>query len=342
MEEKYQDPLPLVWTPLYEAARKLNTLKPWAWLIEQDIFGVQDPQTGEVGYCCVMGELEAVFGMAVYPGAEGFETYATLQSGNVDIHDPEVINLHRCLLVSFEDRDALDKKELYMLKKLGIKFRGPHMWPQFRSIQPGYVPWYLCDNEARFLTLVLEQACDVVQRFKNDPRLLIPPAAGMILVRVSTSKANNEGWKDDWQQLEEVVEEEYPPLIVDDLRIQRIKKQARMTKDVWEFGTFFAPIPVDEGSRPYFPLTLVVMDHGSGLALHTFLTHPEAFRTPFQNEILSFIEENARMPREIIVSATRDHHLIQPIATRLSIKVKPVPVLERVEDFRKHLYEAFL
>ena len=328
---------------LYETARSFNSLKPWTWVTEHDIFGVHDYESGEIGYCCVMGELEEVFGLAVYLGSEGFETYAAIQSGTADVHDPEFINLHRCLLATFESQSSLDKTELKQIKDLGLTFRGRNQWPQFRSMLPGYVPWYITDDEARFLTIMLEQASDVVLRFKDTPHILTPPADDRILVRKQIKTDGPPAWEDSWQDLVNITPSEpaSPPRI-DDLRIQRIKNHTRKGKDVWEFGTFFAPTPVNEGDRPYFPRTFVIMDHRSGLALHTYLDHPDQYLEPFHENILSFLEKTESIPRQILVSSLRDSDILQSITSRLDISLKSVPILECVEDFRIHLYEAFL
>lgn len=34
---------------LYQAAMRVKELAPWEWMDEADIFGVQDPETGELG-----------------------------------------------------------------------------------------------------------------------------------------------------------------------------------------------------------------------------------------------------------------------------------------------------
>jgi hypothetical protein len=43
------------WRRLYQAAAAFKEAAPWEWMIEDEIFGVQNPESKEVGYCSIMG-----------------------------------------------------------------------------------------------------------------------------------------------------------------------------------------------------------------------------------------------------------------------------------------------
>lgn len=53
------------WQVLYDLARAFWEAGPWRWMSEDSLFGVQDPDTGEVGYCAVIGELKGTYGLVV-------------------------------------------------------------------------------------------------------------------------------------------------------------------------------------------------------------------------------------------------------------------------------------
>ena len=42
---------------LYEAAIALKQKAPWEWMQEDEIFGVRNPETHEIGYVSIMGAL---------------------------------------------------------------------------------------------------------------------------------------------------------------------------------------------------------------------------------------------------------------------------------------------
>ena len=173
-----------VWKELYGAARVFKEAECWDWISEDDMFGVLNPENGEIGYCCVLGGLGEVFGLVVFLGSKGFKQYKALQSGEFGREDDPAPYDQNCLQASFVDRKELSKPDLDVIKGLGLKFRGRNSWPQFRSFRPGYFPWYLTESEAKYLALTLGQATEVVLRFRDDPNMLSVATENHYLVRV--------------------------------------------------------------------------------------------------------------------------------------------------------------
>ncbi len=162
------------WRDLYEAALEFKKLASWKWMYDSDIFVVQNPVNGEIGYCCIMGTLGEVFGLVVYLGTEGLEGYLKIQSGEIPPDDIDVLHLQKCLSATFKDREFLQKQDLQIIRKVGLKFRGRNSWPLFRSYRPGYHPWYLTNDEVKYLTLALQQVNKICLRFKKDRDMLTP------------------------------------------------------------------------------------------------------------------------------------------------------------------------
>src|SRR6478735_5216484 len=89
------------WKELYEAAERYKEAGIWRWLSNGHLFGVRDPASGEIGYCCVFGNGGEMFGLAVYMGTEGLRTIVDMLAGELD-EDP-IFSQH-CLLFSLDDR----------------------------------------------------------------------------------------------------------------------------------------------------------------------------------------------------------------------------------------------
>ena len=118
---KEKTPSMKVWQGLYDVAVEFKKLKCWDWMYDDDLFGVQNPEDGEIGYCCIMGNFGEVFAIAVYLGEKGLEGYLKIQSGDIDTPDPDALHYQKCLMASFDNRNYLQKEDLQLIKKLGLK-----------------------------------------------------------------------------------------------------------------------------------------------------------------------------------------------------------------------------
>ena len=186
-----EEPTPDEWRELHAAAVAFRDLKPWEWMGDADVFGVISPEDGQVGYCSVSGEEGDHHALTVHRGARGFFGYlAALHEGFDDELTYLVEQDH--LSASFEDRATLDRRDLSVIRALGLRFRGRMNWPWFRSLRPGYFPWYVTGGEARSLAVALRQAAVVSQQAKEDPSGLWD-GRDRFLHRVP----DGDGWRDE-------------------------------------------------------------------------------------------------------------------------------------------------
>lgn len=107
------------WRDLYNAAIEFKKIECWNWMWDSDIFGVQNPVTGEIGYCCVMGRAGELFALTVFLDSEGLDGYLKIQSGEFNSFPEDMLNLQKCLTASFEDKKILQKEDFQVIKKVG-------------------------------------------------------------------------------------------------------------------------------------------------------------------------------------------------------------------------------
>ncbi|HVG22346.1 MAG TPA: hypothetical protein VNI02_25130 [Blastocatellia bacterium] len=327
------------WKSLYEAAIEFQKIQCWNWMYDSDIFGVQNPETGEIGYCCVMGNLGQMFALAVYLGTDGLDGYLMIQSGELATGDADTLYVQRCLMASFEDRGELNKTDLKSIKDAGLKFRGRKSWPLIRSYRPGYFPWYLTGDEARFLTVAFEQAVDVALRFKEDRHLLDHVEPNLYLVRVPEKHGGQLIWRDERLEPAPVEEEAVPVKAVDEIRLHQIKQAGRVHPGTWEVDFFYAPMPVAKEGRPYFPPMMVCVDHNSSLILNFHLATPPQHLSEFQDKILETFERTKALPQRVLVQKKVLFDLLQPITGVLGVKLSLVESLDATEDVRSSLFQ---
>ena len=332
------------WENLYDTAIKFREIECWNWMYDSDMFGVQSPVDGEIGYCCVMGKLGEHFALATYLGTDGLEGYLKIQSGEISLsnNDMDILHIQKCLMASFEDRQYLQKPDLQVIKKLGLNFRGRNSWPLFRSYRPGYHPWYLTSDEAEYLTLTLQQTIEVALRFKDDPDMLTSPEENHYLVRVPKKEDEGWRWRDEWLEPPALQKIEVVSVPIDEVRLERIEKIASRRPAVWEVDFFYFPGGVGEKKeRPYYPYVFLCMEHNSHLILNTDLAGPSDYRLKFPEQFLNFIEKVKVLPSEILVSKEEMFKLLAPASSRLSIKLRWVKRLAAMEEAKDSMFEFF-
>lgn len=97
--------------------------------------GVVDPESGEVGYCSVMGSGGEFHALGVYRGAKGLLSYRRIRTRNLErdglgvADDPDVFLGQKALMASFEGSRDVDKRDKKIIQSLGLRFRGKQSWP---------------------------------------------------------------------------------------------------------------------------------------------------------------------------------------------------------------------
>lgn len=327
------------WKDLYTEAVRFKEIAPWNWMWDSNLFGVKNPEDGEIGYCCVLGAGGEVFGIAVYLGHEGLEGYWKGVNHPEIVYEEGAIHIKKCLLLTFEDRSDLEGTDLQVIKDLGLQFKGPRAWPEFRSYRPGYSPWYLTAKEACFLTLCLDQANKIVLRFKANPYLFDSPKPHHYFVRARQGGAEHGEWCDAWQKPVPIKRVVQITKNFDPRRLERISAmpQKQMT---WEVDFFYTPAVVREkGKRPYFPMMLLFSDHKSYFIFNGHLTEPGRYLVALHEQLLETIEKATVLPEEILVQKEELHAYLQPLCERFGIGVSLVDELPAIRDARGGMRE---
>jgi hypothetical protein len=253
---------------LCQLARFIQQQRPWKFMDETDVFGVQDPDTGELSFVSVMGIDESYKAIAVYRGVEGL--YAWREFEEMLEVDPETDEANDMLLeipqlqMSFGLAEFLEDQDREVIKRSGVKFSKEK--PLFRSFWPGYFPWFLTRGEARQLIHVLQQTIEVAAQFYQD-QSVIPlnedPEDRDYLIRIPYPGDGPEMlWRSEIQEVEPPVSQLVPFRVEDDV-VQKLKDMPRGGPQ--EMDLFIVPkILGEEGERPRVLYGLMVADADSG------------------------------------------------------------------------------
>ena len=324
-----------LWLNFFKAAEAFRDLAPWNWMYDQDMFGVKDPVTGEIGWCCIMGAAGEVFALGVYPGDEGYASYLRLLE--LDNDTEELDRTHaglsqKILKIEFVNRDETDETDRKTFKELGLKYRGDNQWIQAREMLPGYLPWYLNEKQAVFLTHVLQQAMDVARRFQQDEEILENDDDNT-LVRVSEMTAQGLVWEDRYQSEPEFPEKE--PRQVNEFLVNRAKKELKREKAAICFTMAYMPGAVKKGegeSRPYFARIGFWIAYGSAYILGLELFTPKSLMKDFDEKFFQKLHMTKIIPGQLIVDSQMAYDLVEPICQALDIELILAP---EIPDFKE-------
>lgn len=181
---------------LYGLAGQLYELSPWRLLDESNL--VLARAGGEMCYCSVMGALGQVYSMHAYIGAESFRWFCRMEAG--EIAGPGEFFAQHSVSVEFVSGVELERQDRELLAALGHSAGRARSSPVFRTIRPGFHPWFITAEEAGTLAECMRAViavCSAVAhgegaRFwsRSDSYPFVsPPEPGEAQMRIEQLKA---------------------------------------------------------------------------------------------------------------------------------------------------------
>lgn len=330
------------WLGLYQAAFKFYEIVPWDWMYDSDIFGVQNPETGEIAYCCVLGAGGSCYGLVAYRGAEGLDLHQKIQ--NHEIKTEDAIFAQNALFLEFAPKKVLDKVDRNVIESLGIKSLKQGRWPHFRNHSPGFYPWYLTEEEARFLTLVIRRACLLAVKFGEDHAVLEPDQPGQILVDTPEKKGGELKWSLKWDRPRPVASDDGqgPLLSFDEVHLKRVASGHRPQQGAWEAAHFYLHSVIGDRDRPYYARMTLIADRDSGFILGSSIFPPESDPdSELLKGILTSAEKYRLLPEKIFVKEKSTLRLLDRPISMLGVKLHHAKRLRAIEEAKNELRQRF-
>lgn len=330
---------------LYELAEKLKELAPWKWMAESEIFGVENPDSNEIGFVSVMGMMGEHLAVGVYLGAEGLYGFWDFQD---EKHETEPLALFDIpqLQASFEDREQLQKEDREVIKNLGLKFRGKQSYPMFRSNKPGFMPWFITSEEAQFLIYAIEQTLEVAPRVRENPLILVDENGEEVyLVRASEKKGGNLVWRDEMNHIPPPESKQFS-IKVSPETINHLKAFPQNNNFIFEVDLFHAPTPVMERtSRPFFPKILMIAETNSLFILGVELMKPPEDilegHTEIAKSLVKILSSQGVLPKEIRVSSDLLFGLLKNFTQQLNVKLRQTDNLIAIKEAKEGMFGFF-
>ena len=127
-----------LWLELYDVAKNIESLEPWKYFSDMDLFAYLSDTYKDIFYCCVMGNAGMHKALAIYKGKQ--------IHGYMDLLDNKypsylLTNYQECLTCNYLSRNDTLPKNREIIKELGLHFRGT--WISFENFEKGYEPSFI-------------------------------------------------------------------------------------------------------------------------------------------------------------------------------------------------------
>ncbi|MCK5242207.1 hypothetical protein KAR34_07135 [bacterium] len=251
---------------LLKAAGAFEAAKPWEKIYDSQIFGVENPQTREIGWCVIIGELGEVRGLNAYRGPEGLKALQMMMEENLEIYNDEFMAGQNLLSVTYVNKSELDAQDWKWLADCPNPWpRG--LYPQFRSFRPGYYPWYLDQDESDWMTRILEQTLKYFPALLESTEEVKDLFSSQVPVLRKSGKPEENAWTMDFTRPEKPVDKEEPSLDLDEFTVHKLGKINLALESTWELDYFYTWASIQDADKPYHMRVALVADHENGLIL---------------------------------------------------------------------------
>jgi hypothetical protein len=227
------------------------------------------------------------------------------------------------------------KEDAAMLKAAGFKPAGKgSVWPQFRSADPGWLPWHINQTEAGQLLADLPRLTAFCKMFEQHPRIFdnCEPAEIPFLPTVLPDRALSP--KDlDWQPL-------LPPpgSGLDSFQpaadqLEKLRALKRAPGPAYEFDSSLLPGgSFLENGRPCFGRFSLLVEQKRGLVLG--MSVQSGALTPGEAAGRGLVEAllmAGQLPEKVFIGGSRLQPVLQPLCDALQIQLRPVSSLPALE-----------
>ncbi|MBR5024653.1 MAG: hypothetical protein IKX48_06275, partial [Victivallales bacterium] len=155
-----------IYPTLVRNASDLLEAKPWMSLESTDVFAIQNPDSDEMVFVQVSGGVDQEpFMLTAYRGSRGLEILWDLNNSPEEAFVSDLNYEVPALFFTYVTEDELDEKDKEVLEDISLE--GVEGYPVFRECRPGFQPNHPSVEDLRFLSHVIRQTYEVVQKIKE-------------------------------------------------------------------------------------------------------------------------------------------------------------------------------
>jgi hypothetical protein len=328
---------------LYDHASRVHKRLPWNDLLEENLIVFEEPSLQQQCYCSVMGSLGEMRMIQAYIGPSSYFWFRKVHEGQpVTIAD--FYAYQHSIFVQFIPIREVDGPDRELLQAMHHPLAKGTVAPVFRTIRPGYYPWFVTENESRILATALECVLSVCDLMDKDPELDLwdlPEIYPLVTLGEAVDRRRKYVVGEVKAPVRSLTMPD--PVTPDARRVQAIIDRNLPHGVALEVDHFYTPGMIGEKhARKACVRVALVIEAKTALALAPELGSPdESTGAILQRVILGAIEASGAIPSKIYVRDREYKALLAPIARALGFEIavkKSLPAL----DFARNEMQAMM
>jgi hypothetical protein len=328
---------------LFIRAVALQARAPWNEMAEDNLVVVGHPVTKQVLYASVMGAAGEARAVQVYVGLESYFWFLKVHAQIPETLGDYLAN-QNTVFVGYSNLSELAPHDRLLAKSMNHPLTPGIEVPQFRTIRPGYHPWFITESEAQTLAAGLEGVLVACEARSKNPALDLWDRED-IYPFVQFNRQSGEQALYSLTSVAAPVETPRMP-VLPDLDQRRI--QTALDHNYPSFGTLEVDHFYDAASIGGKYERKACIRIALAIDAETMIAFPPQVSTPedstgnmLQLVVLGAIEAQRAIPVEIHVRDREFKILLAPLAEKLGFDIKVQDVLPAL-DFAKREMEAML
>jgi hypothetical protein len=338
---------PLTWQTaekLYNLSAQIYALKPWTLLADQDLFLVRDPDSGEIGYCSVMGALGQVLSLHIYLGGESYRSFRRIAAGE-QLAPEEFLISQTGISVEFVTLSELTPPDRELLKWFGHPLKRGSRAPMFRALRSGFHPWYVTEPEAIMLAECMAALMFLCAIRLNRPETTYWNQEDLYPMIVPVGNDGERTFQIEMQEAGDPPPAPAPaPATLDDARLRKVREKDYTVRGCFEADCFYMPMMVGgKNERKAFARMGLITDAASGFLFHPEIASAEkSVAEILMDVVLNVIDATRFIPSELRVSSNEFKKLLDPVAQQLGISIRVVKSLPSLDQAKRSMMSMMM
>ena len=326
---------------LYGLASELYGLHPWRLIDESQLILVRDSASGELCYCSVMGMLGEVYSIHAYIGTESLRLFRKMEAEEITDAGEFFASQHS-VYVEFVPKAELERQDRELLAALGHPQGRGVASPIFRTIRPGFHPWFVTEEEARTLAECIRAVIVVCAAVASQKSVKFWELADTYPM-VSRVEGAEPRYQVDLVKSILPTEPPIPTARLEEEILRPLRSQDYAVRGVMELDHILSGAAIGKkGERRACASIALAVDADSGMVLAPEATDSSvAAGDALARVFLKAIQTSRTLPKEVRVRSPRLKDCLAPLMESFGVAVRVANRLPAADEARSHLLSFF-